>query len=796
MRKIPEVVLSRIRAIPADMYRYLVFDVLVLAMLYFAGFNNHLLSHELAELFSVVIALLVFTIIWNARKYLNNNYLIFLGISLLPVAAIDLLHSFFYGIASATGSDATVPTQLWLVARYLQAGSLIAAPFFINKRLREDSILFGYAAITLFVLISIFYWHLFPTAYVNNLGPTVFKKANEIIICVMFFISLALLVRNRAIFEKDAYRLLFSFIAVTMVSELFFALYANTSDFFDLAGYLLKIVAAYLLYRTAAAASFKDKDKLLLENIKRREDELEAHSAELELLNQKLRKFQLALDNTPDHVVITDPDGVVMYANKAVERITGYTNREVMNKKAGTLWGGQMGVIFYQKLWKTIKDEKRNFIGEIINKRKNGEIYHSLSSISPVLDEHRNVQFFVGIERDITRRKDSERKLAEYAQKMEEANVRDEALLLSIADGILVTDTDGKITYVNKALEKLCGINAKNLIGRELYEAIPFYDEIGRKVSDEKRPVHIALDSRTNTGLPISTANTFYLVNKKDKRKIPLSISAAPFESGGKTLGAVVVWRDITQEKQVDKAKSEFISFASHQLRTPLTSIGLSLDMLLHHIDEVPTKEQKKYLRIAFDGAKDMGDIVETLLNISRIQMGTLVIDTEPTDLGKFSDKILQNVAIAMKSREIRVKKKYDKSLPAIKIDQRLLKIILENLVSNAMKYSPVGSTILVEIEKKGKDARIAVSDTGDGIPKDQQEKIFEKLFRVQTDGKVKGTGLGLYIVKAAVDQYGGRVWCESPSSRAFATPNGRNRAHGTTFFVTIPLVGMTTREA
>jgi PAS domain S-box-containing protein len=188
---------------------------------------------------------------------------------------------------------------------------------------------------------------------------------------------------------------------------------------------------------------------------------------------QELKKFKLAVENAGDHIVITDPDGKIIFANDAVERITGFSVEEIINKKAGVkeLWGGQMSQEFYKKLWKTIKEDKKTFSGEILNKRKGGEKYSAFVSISPVLSDKGEVTYFIGIERDITEQK-----------QLEEAKIKIETFLRSIGDGLVVTDQDGKITFVNQSAESLLMLPEATLLGRTIVESLPLYNEKGEKV--------------------------------------------------------------------------------------------------------------------------------------------------------------------------------------------------------------------------------------------------------------------------------------------------------------------------
>ncbi len=372
-------------------------------------------------------------------------------------------------------------------------------------------------------------------------------------------------------------------------------------------------------------------------------EDVEQEKIKSELLAKDLEKFKLAVENASDHIIITDAEGLILYANKAVEKITGFNNKEIIGQKAGdkNLWGGQMTPDFYKTMWKTIKINKKIFYGLINNKRKNGQVYESMASISPILDEAGKVSFFIGIE------------------------------------------------------------------------------------------------------------------------------------------------RDVTKEKQIDRAKSEFVSLASHQLRTPLSAINWYAEMLLHGDAGKLNAEQLEYVKEIFDGNQRMIDLVNALLNVSRIELGTLAVDSAPTDLRELADSVLTELKQQILLKKQVVVTKYDKNLPKINLDAKIMRIVWQNFLSNAVKYTPDKGKISVNITIKGKDALISVADTGYGIPKVQQEKIFTKLFRADNirEKVTDGTGLGLYIIKAVIEQFGGKTWFESVENK------------GTTFYATIPLKGVVKKE-
>jgi len=276
-----------------------------------------------------------------------------------------------------------------------------------------------------------------------------------------------------------------------------------------------------------------------------------------------------------------------------------------------------------------------------------------------------------------------------------------------------------------------------------------------------------------------------YYYTKRDGEKFPVSISVTPVIMNGKIVGAINVFRDITHEKEIDKAKTEFVSLASHQLRTPLSAINWYTEMLLAGDAGKISKDQKQYLEEVYKSNKRMVELVNSLLNVSRIDLGTFAIVPEPVNLAEVSKSILTELTPMVKTKKMKIEENYDKSIKKISVDQKLTRIIFQNLISNAVKYTPEGGKVSVSIEKQDKNALIKVQDTGYGIPKKDQARIFEKLFRADNvrEKETDGTGLGLYIVKSILEQSGGKISFESEENK------------GTTFYVTIPLSGMKAKE-
>lgn len=256
---------------------------------------------------------------------------------------------------------------------------------------------------------------------------------------------------------------------------------------------------------------------------------------------------------------------------------------------------------------------------------------------------------------------------------------------------------------------------------------------------------------------------------------------------------------DVSKNRAIDMAKTDFVTIASHQLRTPLSIIKWYADFLLGGDAGEITEEQRKYLQEIFNSNERLIELVNALLDVSRIDLGTFSIEPEPTNIVERVDSALQKFLPEIEKKQINLKKRFD-DLPIINLDPRLMKIVFENIISNAVKYTPERGIVSLDIKKTERDILIKISDTGCGIPRAQQPKVFTKLFRADNVRKMEsvGTGLGLYIVKAVIQKSGGKIWFESPSMDLFLLNESKKQKAeideselGTTFFITIPLKGM-----
>ena len=333
---------------------------------------------------------------------------------------------------------------------------------------------------------------------------------------------------------------------------------------------------------------------------------------------------------------------------------------------------------------------------------------------------------------------------------------------------IVLTGRNGQVLFANHAAETITGYTFAEMRGQtpRLWGGL-----MPAELYREGWPSLLA-------GTAIKKA----LLNRRKDGTLYTALGTfTPIVYSGLVVGVVATEEDISYLQAIDKAKSELVMLASHQLHTPLTIVDWYAEMLLAGSAGVLEGKQKKYVEEIHAGSRRMVDLVDVLLNVSRIELGTFVIEPLPTNVSELARSTLDEFTPQIEAKKLLVHAELAPDLTDIPADPKLLRMIFENLLGNAVKYTPEGGQIGFRLLLDGEQVRIEVSDTGVGIPRDQQSQIFTKLFRA---GNIKqknsdGTGLGLYIVKSILDHSGGRIW--------FTSSEGA----GTTFFVTFPLAGM-----
>lgn len=510
------------------------------------------------------------------------------------------------------------------------------------------------------------------------------------------------------------------------------------------------------------------------------------------LVARDIDKYMVAIEGASNHIVMTDANGVIFFANKGAENATGYTFEE-MKGNTPRLWGGLMPKDFYKNLWQTVKYDRRTFYAEVKNRRKNQEEYFCLMRVSPIIDKGGNLTGFVVTEEDITARKqvekDLERSKIAAGNVLEDlrveketivrAEAKDKAMLASIGDGVIAVDNERKVVMMNKAAENMLGWKQDEMIGKEI-TSLPLADEKGHILPLDKRPTFKALSENK------SVTNTYFFV-RKDKTKFPISVIVTPITLNGKTVGAIDTFRDITLEKEIDKVKTEFVFLASHQLRTPLTAINWYIELLQGSDAGTLNDKQKEFLLEIDKGSKRMVALVNDLLNVSRLETGRLKIEPIVTDLAAFIKDMLKEVESLIRAKGCQLSLEFPREKVLVKVDQMLLRQVIINLLTNAIHYSSVKKKgqVIVSLEVSLKGYTIKITDNGIGIPEEVQDRIFEKFFRADNARAVvaDGTGLGLYLTRQIMEASGGKIGFESEINK------------GTTFYVTIPESGMKSKE-
>ena len=477
--------------------------------------------------------------------------------------------------------------------------------------------------------------------------------------------------------------------------------------------------------------------------------------------------FRMALDTSSSHIVITDLNGVIRYANKTAEDVTGFRISEMIGQTP-RLWGALMPPNFYQRLW-DMKIRRLPITEEITNRRKNGDLYTVILHVSPINDLDGSLIGFMATEEDITILRNREAELA---------SLSDRFLLATSSANIGTWEWDivkDKIIS-ERTLFKLYGVDLQNDPRGAFVAWQDTLDPDGKE--------HAIQEIREVIQNPEKVFDTKYkIITPNGEKRTLRSIANVERDESGRAIKAIGVNWDITREENVDRAKSEFVSLASHELRTPITIIRWYAEMLMSGNMGNLNDQQKNYLQEIYKGNKHLVDIVNALLDVSRMELGKLATKMKIIHLSDLIQPIIKDLQTRITEKHLSFRSDIDPSVESMHMDPKLIEIVLQNLITNAVKYTPLNGTVTfsANLNKEKTDVIITIEDSGVGIPSDEHPSIFSKLYRASNvrSNIPEGTGLGLYLTKSIIDHTGGKIWFESEENK------------GSAFHVSYPVTGM-----
>lgn len=469
-------------------------------------------------------------------------------------------------------------------------------------------------------------------------------------------------------------------------------------------------------------------------------------------IHEELCKLNTAVVNSPASIVITDAKGDIEYVNPKFEEVTGYTSEEVLGRNPRILKSGMQGKAFYEQMWRELA-AGRVWRSEFHNRRKDGTTYWESASISPVKNDGGRITHYVAVKEDITARKK-----AEEALRVNEARFR--SLLDHAMNGLMAVDDAGSVESANPAAEVMFGYGSGEMPGRSLALLLPDCGGARSPGGEAPRQKSI-LECRAlrKDGSSFSARLSLHEVERPEGRLLKIEVE------------------DLTELQGAERAKREFVSVVSHELRTPLTSIRGSLGLLAGGVaGELPVKANE-LVSIALKNCQRLTMLINDILDLEKVEAGKMEFQLAPVEIMEAVQRAVEaNGAYAVQFG-VRLTLLGGPEGLRVRADADRLQQVLANLISNAVKFSPEGSSVELSAEVRGGGARVSVKDHGPGIGEEFREHLFHRFAQAdRSDAREKGgTGLGLSICKTMVEGMGGAIGFETDPEQ------------GTIFYFSLP---------
>lgn len=497
----------------------------------------------------------------------------------------------------------------------------------------------------------------------------------------------------------------------------------------------------------------------------------------LEEIDERRRFVQTVIESAPVGIAVfaTDPDATVRIANDQYLRLLDepWRSEGIIGRGARDFVPAQGADHLIGLTRRVVESGESVFLHEY-EQDGPGEAVYVDWSLVPLVESGKRVTGVLSLLSDVTERVRSRQRIEELAWDAAQRASELETVIASIADGVIVTDAEGRIIMENDASRRLTGVGPA--VSSDL--ALRADARRLRNPDGTPTPPHELLLDRAVRGETVT--DQVLIARRADAGEDRfLMCSSAPVRAGGGAItGAVAVFHDITEMKQIDQMKDEFVSIAAHELRTPLTAIKGYAELLDRRLRAQGGREgDRKSLGVIRKQTERLSGLVNEMLDVSRIEAGRLQLHREPFDLSALVGEVVNNMRVSSEAHILSIAAE-----PAIEVsgDAARIEQVLINLISNAITYSPESGEIDVRAWTEGDTARVSVSDRGAGIAREEIPHLFDRFYRAPNAGVTRsgGMGLGLYISREIVARHGGTIEVES------------TEGVGSTFTFILPLVG------
>jgi PAS domain S-box-containing protein len=476
--------------------------------------------------------------------------------------------------------------------------------------------------------------------------------------------------------------------------------------------------------------------------------------------------FRALVEHSTDAIALLDSEANFLYISPSVQSILGYLPEDLVGRNGFGLAPVEEQANLMEQFAIAASNPAQTLTVGHHYYHKDGSLLLVESTITNWLHEP-DIKAIVSNFHDISARKETEALLARELEQREEEHYRFEAIVESSNDAIVGKTLDGVITSWNQAAERLFGYSAGEAIGKHITLIIP--PELYQEEAD--------IISKLRRGEPIRHYETVRV--RKDGSRVDLSLSISPIKNRwGKIIGASKIARDITEQKELERRKDAFISMASHELKTPVTSLKGFTQVLARRYKRQNDEEGHRIVSRLDSQLNKLTSLINDLLDISKMQAGELEYREEPFELGTLMQEIVEQVQeISPKHRLLL------ESLEQVHVfgDRDRIGQVIMNLLTNAIKYSPIADRVIIRVRADPQNdmAVVSVQDFGIGITEDQQQHIFERFYRVKgaMEQTFPGLGIGLHISNEIIKRHRGTIQVQS------------RKGIGSTFSFTLPLV-------